>query len=369
MEARSQGSETGVSLPERPMANCPLQTRSPIDLDSATGRTDAVPSGISGCPLRYFTPYPLELLLERCRGLETRWQDEDDFFLPLALARAASGHGTSRKVDEQQVRRLGATLLSRAVPRTSEALFELVPSIAPKAGKLREQIVFSGGPSASHANHIYAPHGALPELLESLLAALGSDLKEISPTAVSALVGFFCVHMHPFVDGNGRWSRVVAVSAGAQAGSATSAIIGAIVQCHGSVKLADDIWPVTRSYGLRGYLQFVHAFETEFRSSLVRSAIPEEARHLSQEIMGACKDRRRAARILIELYASTQIPLANLRTALGLSQRSFEGLTERLRARRSEFITVSDQTLGTNTLLNEIQTIATDSIQRIQQGA
>ena len=298
------------------------------------GRFDSVPSAITGVPLTYFTPAPVNELLRRfgtapiTRSYSFGSRNPNHCLILVRSASLSSG----QVVDIEQARRLAGLWLQPAAWTSVEQLLGFACSISPRVKGLREEISFVGGPTASLAKHIFAPASELSNLVEEIAGSLGSENASVDAAAMSALVGFCAVHAHPFVDGNGRWSRALAMRAGMR--SEVRAAISAIVFLSAENQLlCERIWPDARRAGADTYMAALYAFE---RTLFVHLDATPKLVGLLDEVNDVVRaaargSRRLSERLMVQLYAEGGLALAELRAHCGLSTRAATGCAERLR--------------------------------------
>lgn len=294
------------------------------------GRFDVIPSAVTGAPLRYFTPDPLSLLLARCVG---ECSDEaprpmDQAFVLLLARSAATDHSGS--VNASYAKLVAQTALGHVRYIDSESILKLGSCISPRAREARQEIVFSGAVSASASKHVYPPYEALPTLLTSLADGLNCPPEGMDASVFAAVVGFFCVHVHPFLDGNGRWSRVLSTQAGALLKGSDSGVISAIFQSRFKHALAHSIWPSARLTGLKEYLQMAKSFE-----AALRSGVEPEVVELSGLALSALKrhfiSRRDYEEAAIAIFTDREVDIRSLlKDQFNLSDKRQRWLTEEL---------------------------------------
>ncbi|WP_408951859.1 Fic family protein [Lysobacter sp. Hz 25] len=298
------------------------------------GRFDSVPSAITGVPLTYFTPAPLNELLRRfgtapiARNYSFGSRDSNHCLILVRLASLSSG----QVVDIEQARRLAGLWLQPAAWTSVEQLIEFARSISPGIKGLREEISFVGGPTASRAKHIFAPASELPNLVEEIAGSLGSENISVDAAAIAALVGFCAVHAHPFVDGNGRWSRALAMYAGMRK-EGRAAMSATVFLSAENQLLCERIWPDARRAGADTYMAALYAFE---RTLFVHLDATPKLVGLLDEVNDVVRaaargSRRLSERLMVQLYAEGGLALAELRARCGLSTRAATGCAERLR--------------------------------------
>lgn len=340
-------------------------------VDSPSGRTESVLSSINGELLSYFTPHPLQELLDRSRvhrELPT-FSRNVSLGLSLALARVASKRGLAGEVDKAQAARLCAAITGQRQFCRLEDILALGGEISPKAKELREEIVFAGARVASRSRRIFAPYGALPELMRQLEAVACLSTPESDPAALVAIAGFYCTAMHPFMDGNGRWTRVVAASIGAKAGAPLLASINVVMQNVCKKELADWIWPQVEAMGMRNYLGMSLQFERELISGFRQSGVLEFMEPLVQQSLAACRARGDCEKIITRLLVHLEIPRDEIRELLGSSNRSTNGWIERIeRASQGLLVFENDRLRATELALRIDEAIVVAKLHALQTG-
>lgn len=304
----------------------------PQNIDRPAGRVEGIVSGITGDPIRYFIPDPLAQLIERSRaGIKPRAVLQNETAVAVCLTRPASTRGIGFVVDPEQALRFGRLLINRRPYRTREQLLALGKEISRKSHQYREEIIYAGAAVASAAKVVFAPYPLIPNLMEGLFDAASRDWPEVDPTVLTAVAGFYGVSVHPFIDGNGRWSRLVAASIGLTSGQVLPAMVNVTFQNACKAELADLVWPQARSYGLRRYIEVSWRFEEVFMEKLQSSGAVESAINLGDTLKRSATHLRNHQEAVIELHGRGEIPLQRLRALYGMSARAFDGLIERLR--------------------------------------
>lgn len=319
-------------------------------LDMPTGRTVSIPSSITCQPVNYFIPAPLSELLARCpsvagpQELETGKEIEAAALLHLAARRGYIG------VRDPVQAGLLFDLLWQPSPIESPAdVHALAARIDPRAQDLRRQIVFTGSRVASDAVHVYAPHEAVPELIEQLVEGLQLEASGIHVADRVSVLGFFCVHAHPFRDGNGRWTRALILAAERRALIRTIAAMSFQTLCM--QPLAEIIWPLTRTQGLRAYLAACRTYTERLLSVYGNSAAHVSIRGVNEALRRAAPDKPRLRAVARRLFVSGRLEAGETRQMLGASARVVDGL---FRALEGHGLTVSQEGVSINRLLAEI---------------
>ena len=303
----------------------------PAGCDVPPGRTDSIASGITGRPLTYFTPDPLPELLSRLSpGNAVPMPPAEDADAAFMLVRAAALRN-SAGIDIGLATRFCEILSSKRHLATTSEILRTGAALSPRAASLRQEIVFSGGPIASFSEQIFAPSTELPRLLKALAETMES-LQEApgqpDPILLAAVVGFYSVHTHPFLDANGRWSRLQSAYAAKAIGSPLTAMISAAMQSSARDRLANEIWPNTRKAGFREYLTFAN----RYHESMVKRLSPTLtiASQIKKELSRSISNRRGLTAAMTELHTTGQLELSNLRASAGLSMRSALGIASRI---------------------------------------
>ena len=301
----------------------------PPGSDQPSGRTDSLKSTIDGRLLTYFTPDSLTELLDRYRATtiaNVPTLGADPTALALALARPASARSADGEVDTRQAERFCAAICQKKNWKTPDEFSDLAAEISPHlTARARNEIVFSGGPTATRSEHIYAPFSAIPPLMQSLSDGLSNHLSGVDATLRAAIVGFFCVHVHPFMDGNGRWSRLVAFSTSIEDGIGMArAMCNVSFQNLLKRELGEIIWPDSRRQGLRKYLEASLMFEQEFSHGYVGSKL-ERSINALHELSQRAASRTGYRQLAQSAFGIGRIDFARLKNELGLSDRALQG--------------------------------------------
>ena len=324
-------------------------------IDRPAGHFSGVPSAITGNTLRYFTPDPLPDLLRRAASPSWKERHDRDRYAPLLLLRLASGRPAEAGPNLSQARRLISALFEGPRFHSVEALIQLGSSISPKASQIREEIIFVGGPSSSAARHIYAPHGALPELMQSLVEGLTSEeISKCDPLINTSVVAAFCNFMHPFKDGNGRWSRVVAFSAQADPTSRWPAmtVLAFLNACR--AELTNEIFPRVAVCGFRSYLERISCFEDALTSELERVGAFEAVTAICKMLHRVAKQPGQWRALATELFVSGQIGTEEIRRNCNVSQRVATGFSDRISKEFPRFAIETKGSLSIAALMQKI---------------
>lgn len=342
----------------------------PSAIDRPAGRTDNVISAVTRQPLRYFTPDPLSELLDRCGGVQKPRSLPLNDGLAFMLSRVASRRGINGEVDALHAERFCGLIAKRLKLDSYGALLKLGNAISPRNRGLREEIMFSGGYIASSARTIFAPHALLPDLMSGLLIELqGHGRRRIDPALAAAITGFYCVSMHPFMDGNGRWSRLAAAAYGMSTGGTLAPMINAVFQNVAKAELVSNVWASARaSGGLRTYMNATWRFEDAMLNTLEVSGALDALTGISTELELQAPGRRPYQEAMTILGVEGAIPIARFRTLFGQSQRAHGGMLARLHDVGKDFIALDAGHLSLHPLHIEIERAAANAAHDIFNG-
>lgn len=296
----------------------------------APGHTEWGFSGITGKSLAFYTPKPFDVLLEQYCRLPSRLgptnsTPEERPITPLLLRTVAQNR--DRTVDVAQARRLFDASTSKPPFEQIGDFVAVAKSISGLTG-FRSEIVFAGGKTSSQAKQIFAPCAAIPALLEPLRAEMARSRSVIDVTSLAAIIGFYCIHVHPFVDGNGRWTRIIAIAAGSIKGDPFSAALNAAFLTVCSADLIHGVWPIAKVSDLARYLELSHDFDRNVRSSPDWLEIVDSFATFDQRLRRLLRSRSQYSSVARELYTASTIPLEKLRQQAGVSRRVIDGLME-----------------------------------------
>ena len=77
-------------------------------------------------------------------------------------------------------------------------------------GRFRDTPVVVGNPITKEVNHIPPAAYKVPSLVDELLDWLNNSTDEMYPVIIAGILHYELVRIHPFIDGNGRTSRLMA---------------------------------------------------------------------------------------------------------------------------------------------------------------
>ena len=300
--------------------------------DTPPGRLDFAHSAATVRTLAYFTPDPLSQLLDRYarKGLITTDEREERALILLFSVVSASHDATG--LDAAQAIRLADSAFGRLVCPDSRAAIALAKEICPRVQGLRGEVVFAGATNASAAVHVFAPHEAVARQFDGFVSAARCPPHEAHPSDVAAITAFCGIHLHPFLDGNGRWSRLIAAQGAATAGSGASGVIAAAFQSQCKTLLTKFVWPQARASGLSRYLAINSMFEQHVRPALRPGSEQDVIIHLLALIERYANNKRAADKAAVLLLTSEKNPEAAdaLRSTLSLSDKRFRWFIDQL---------------------------------------
>lgn len=283
----------------------------------------------------------------------------------MMFARTSSRRGINGGVDPLHARRFCDLVALGNRAWSYSSLLKLGTSISKRNRGLREEISFAGAPVASSASIVFAPHTRLPALMKNVEQEFVTGNRSIDPAAATAITGFYCVSMHPFLDGNGRWSRVVAAGYGMSVGDSLPVMINAMFQNVAKLELATVIWPHTRTNGLRDYVDASWHFEDVLMRQLHGEAVFDGVARLSTELRGAATGKRQHQNAMATLFSDGVISLTRLRTILGQSQHVHQSVVKRLRDLETSLFAVSGTHLSIEPLQVGIERMAMNAVKTV----
>ncbi|MBW8850949.1 MAG: Fic family protein [Xanthomonadales bacterium] len=77
-----------------------------------------------------------------------------------------------------------------------------------RSPEMRSEMVYADAPIASLASVIFAHHEAVPALMNELAVGINHAGVEVHPYLQAIVTGFYCVHVHPFLDGRSSCAHV-----------------------------------------------------------------------------------------------------------------------------------------------------------------
>lgn len=297
-------------------------------IDRPTGRSDAVTSGITGGILRYFTPDPLPDLLARCVRANDAMPTESQSAYGLALALAGPASLRHGKIEHRLAALYCDVVTNNIRFPDKQSLILLGQQGNSRGNRLRREMVYADALIPTMARQIYAHHDQLPELLDSLWVGFRQP-NSVDGVAHAAVTGFFCAQVHPFLDGNGRWSRLVAAAAAARVGRPVDAMLCALYLNLCKDVLTKQVWPATRAYGLRAYIDSAHKF-TEAFSAVADPRSIAVIESLNEALMRLAPNARLGSRMMCRLYSHGELPMDVVKHELNLSSKVVASCLDRI---------------------------------------
>lgn len=294
-------------------------------IDSPAGRLDTIPSSLTGGMLRYFTPEPLSELLERCKVFAAEIAPVEVVSadgLPLLISGALSLRG--RRLDQRQSALLVEIALGNTPVKSLPDLLSLGRRLGVLVPEIRQEMVFADAPIPSLASIIFAHHEAVPSLMESLVAGMSRAEEEIHPYLVAIVAGFFGVHLHPFLDGNGRWSRVVAAATGINSHAFRESYVGALYMSACKDELVRKVWVRARTSGIREYVERGLCFRKFFLEEVAECLVGDTERVFST-VSKFSKTRSCRHELLTALYSKGGMNADSIRMACNVSRKVADG--------------------------------------------
>ncbi len=297
----------------------------------------SLPSALTGSVLTYTIPRPIAELAAHLRTrvipAPTRLPHAHWLLLPI-LADSDGEFGRSGKYSDLGQMHVAALTGKLKIASVCD-LIEIGKRLDPRNLGIRKQISFGGGKSASVARFIYPPANVLPGLMSQLSEFLNTNLDDYVATEIAALVGNFAVDMHPFVDGNGRWSRLLTLAVGQRVSAAWEGIAVAALRKRGwsGVK---GILRESSYKGFARYSELASQFESELYAKFDECGLIREMESIAEIISTGVRSQLVGAALLGELMWSGQLSGVRLRRVLNCSERKADGLLRDLSALRAD---------------------------------
>ncbi len=296
--------------------------------DAPFGRHVTIPSSMTGRPLTYFIPHPITELSSRLSPSQQHSATSSSVAAWLLTPFMCRRDGrTSGTVEPAMIRAHARLMAGQIVINTRSDLIELAVNLEPRACRLREQISYAGGRTPSTAQTIYAPASDLPILMDSLAAFLKGDLEEKEASEVAALVNEYAIRVHPFVDGNGRWTRLLTAYAGARSGDLWAGVATAVFRKTG--------WAVARRtldrashYGLVPYFDAVRRFSIALFAALDNRGLCANVEQLVALLNSVVTSPAHRCRLLAEFLARGSLQESILQKGLACSQKKAAGIVD-----------------------------------------
>lgn len=294
-------------------------------IDSPAGRMDTIPSSLTPGLLRYFTPYPLTDLLDRSQELsidDAQLSAVGATSLPFLISGALSFR--DGRFDPRQSAILVDIALGNVRLESVQDLLAIGRALGVRSPEMRSEMVYADAPIASLASVIFAHHEAVPALMNELAVGINHAGVEVHPYLQAIVTGFYCVHVHPFLDGNGRWSRAVAAATGISSHALLESYVGALFMCACKDELARTGWGRARTNGLREYIERALRFRKLFIEEVAECLVGDTERVFSL-ISEFSKTRSCRNALLTSIYSKGEVGAESIRMACNVSRKVADG--------------------------------------------
>ncbi len=287
-----------------------------------------VPSALTGMPLSYFCPHPLRELANTWlsdRDIASSVEIASDKVGGLLLVRCLLSAGLLPRSEHNPVSDFALFLRPRILKSKADMML-LWGEITGRPPKFREAISFSGGASPSTAAHIFSPHQEIERLFDDMCEFLDEDLRGYPVLKVVALLHYYALEVHPFPNGNGRWSRQLAIATSARMGDIWSAAILLTLYANHEGQVV-SAWRRAQDHGLGGYLDGCEAYRERLRLHLENSIFVRSARALHAALVELCGMRDADAIFCLQIHGGS-LDQARISSLLGCSRKKSQGIFE-----------------------------------------
>lgn len=306
-----------------------------------------VRSQLTGLPLTYFVPYPITQLVAQLKPSSAGTSVSPPVALwllvPFLCRRNCRVPGF---IEPAMIRAHAALMAGQMVLQSIEDLEGLAAGLDPKVKGLRQQICYAGGKTPSAAQRIYAPASDLPALMDSLVEFLQrSDLAQWDALETAVLVGEYAVRIHPFVDGNGRWSRVLTVWAGARSGDHWAGAAAAVF-CKAAWEQAHPLLESVSNRGLAPYFETARMFSDSLYAAAAEQELVSDIERLVLILDTAITAPASKHRLLAEFLARGALREDVVQRGLACSKRKAAGVIDAIASIGVPWIRRSNATLS-----------------------
>ena len=293
-------------------------------------------SGLTDKPIKYFVTRPLSELVEKYKNPPSDSKLhalENEHHVSLFLSRACVSRTSLASASAQQ-RRFCSLINGRLSVASIRDIKLLAKDISHRNIEFRQEISFAGAVFPSDARIVYAPHALVEDLMKDYEEVVQSPAQDIDCVCYAALVGYYVASVHPFMDGNGRISRLAAAHAGLIAGSPLRTMINISFQNSCKTLIVDRLWSDLSTKGLEDYLSHASIYEDALLHQLESNSFLSIVDAAAYEIRRSVKNRSDIWRFLEKLSVDERVSLDEARGILGFSMRAISGLVDRLKATR-----------------------------------
>lgn len=293
------------------------------------GRRVVIGSALTGRPIEYFVPYPLgDILHHTARHssgfASTRnddWVDLAYLFVLMAKCEWARNKSSSGGVKYWKAVLVSDSRLGR------EGVLALAAEKSASAKQLRTHTVFSGGSAPSTANWVFPPPVEVPALFDTLVEVIDRDGGNDNGFLRACLVLYFVCGLHPFEDGNGRFSRSLSLYASRRSGCLADGVVLSLIPllAHGPLV---GLWRRVRYEGLEVYVEPAYQCVQKFFEVWGNQSHGEDLSGAARELCSAVGSS--AAITIMAAAAGPGIDSKEIRGLINCSQRKASGLFDLL---------------------------------------
>jgi Fic/DOC family len=313
-----------------------------------TGRYCLMPSVVGQRELRFFLPDGLDELIAknflppvRCEG---SGEKVDTLY---AMIPVACRKNKNAPVDKNYAALVAAVMTRQIRLAEVNDLIGLAKKITCKNSSLRQELAFTRLAAETPSFLAYMHHDLLSDAMSSIVRALKSEADSCDPLVTACVAGFYSAHVHPFSDGNGRWSRLFSLYIG-------SSFYAFLFQSIANSELVNEIWPRCRSDGFCDLFNAAYSFEMELRQDVGLNKCLEIYNKIHHEFVKKSSSIHAGRRFMLDCVVDSRVSYERTRSTFGLSEKSCAGLFEQAMEFGAEYCCYSGRDLYMAALIDEI---------------
>lgn len=303
------------------------------------------PSYIEGHNLEYFTPYPFSELLGKVKCCsQVRFEPLNDGLDSYLFAALIDDTISRRRNQAASANLIRPDSQTKSIDDNRMKHRIDVPSLIDFAEQvlgqhqamLRDQAVYTKGRSL-----VYAREDLLQELLQDYADTLNSGPQNKDKAAFLILAQMTMLLIHPFLDGNGRYTRALLLSLGAQHHCLGTAAMLTGIQWWNREWFNDTI-TAARNRGLNFYIDAMVTRLKRAEDQIASRNISLTISNFLAALQMAAGSQKSARRLVDSIVATGEIESTSIAATLCCSDRKANGVRESLLLSMSETVQLID---------------------------